>query len=122
MGTWHDPDLGRPIAAPLERCAELLGVDLAIIGEAAANVIRVLPGACFPRITPATCATMYRWRPLRTARLRWRVDQTWTRPAPLAGATALRHDGGSVATRQPQGTTQSRPTVDYFYGCPSLPR
>ena len=38
MGTWHDPDLGRPIAAPLERCAELLGVELAIIGEAAANV------------------------------------------------------------------------------------
>ena len=38
MGTWHDPDLGRPIAAPLERCAELLGVDLATICEAAANV------------------------------------------------------------------------------------
>ena len=28
MGTWYDPELGRPIAAPLERCAELLGVDL----------------------------------------------------------------------------------------------
>jgi hypothetical protein len=27
-GTWHDLDVGRPIAA-LERCAELLGVDLA---------------------------------------------------------------------------------------------
>ena len=38
MGTWHDPDLGRPIAAPLERCAELLGVDLAAIEKAAANV------------------------------------------------------------------------------------
>jgi len=38
VGTWHDPDLGRPIAVPLERCAELLGVDLATIGEAAANV------------------------------------------------------------------------------------
>ena len=38
MGTWHDPDLGRPIAAPLERCAELLRVDLAIIREAAASV------------------------------------------------------------------------------------
>ena len=38
MGTWHDPDSGRPIAAPLERCAELLGVDLATIQEAAANV------------------------------------------------------------------------------------
>ena len=38
MGTWHDPDLGRPIAAPLERCAELLGVDLATVGELAANV------------------------------------------------------------------------------------
>jgi hypothetical protein len=38
VGTWHDLDLGRPIAAPLEQCAELLGVDLATIGEAAANV------------------------------------------------------------------------------------
>jgi hypothetical protein len=37
-GTWHDPDLGRPIAAPLERCAELLGVDLATVRGAAANV------------------------------------------------------------------------------------
>jgi hypothetical protein len=40
MRTWerHDPDLTRPIAAPLDRCAELLGVDLAIIRKAAANV------------------------------------------------------------------------------------
>ena len=38
MGTWHDPDLGRPIAAPLEQCAELLGADLAAIREAAVNV------------------------------------------------------------------------------------
>jgi hypothetical protein len=38
VGTWHDPDLGRPIAAPLERCAELLGVDLATVCEAAVNV------------------------------------------------------------------------------------
>ena len=38
MGTWHDLDLGRPIAVPLERCAELLGVDLATITQAAANV------------------------------------------------------------------------------------
>jgi hypothetical protein len=40
MRTWEarDPDLGRPIAAPLEQCAELLGVDLATIREVAANV------------------------------------------------------------------------------------
>jgi hypothetical protein len=38
VGTWHDPDLGRPIAAPLERCAELLGVDLATVSELAAKV------------------------------------------------------------------------------------
>ena len=38
VGTWHDPDLGRPIAAPLQRCAQLLGIDLATIQEAAANV------------------------------------------------------------------------------------
>jgi hypothetical protein len=35
VGTWQDPDLGRPIAAPLERCAELLGVDLATVRELA---------------------------------------------------------------------------------------
>jgi hypothetical protein len=38
VGTWQDPDLGRPIAAPLERCAELLGVDLAAVRELAAKV------------------------------------------------------------------------------------
>jgi hypothetical protein len=38
VGTWHDLEQGRPIAAPLERCAELLGVDLATICEAATNV------------------------------------------------------------------------------------
>ena len=38
MGTWHEADLGRPIAAPLERCAELLGIDLATVRELAANV------------------------------------------------------------------------------------
>jgi hypothetical protein len=37
-GTWHDPDLGRPIAGPLERCAQLLGVDLATVGKLAAQV------------------------------------------------------------------------------------
>ena len=38
MGTWRDPDLGQPIAAPLERCAELLGVDLATVRELAAGI------------------------------------------------------------------------------------
>jgi hypothetical protein len=40
VGTWEadDPAYGRLIAAPLERCAELLDVDLATICEAAAHV------------------------------------------------------------------------------------
>jgi hypothetical protein len=40
MQTWeaHDPTLERPLAAPLGRCAELLGVDLATIKQAAAHV------------------------------------------------------------------------------------
>ena len=38
MGTWHDPDLGRPIAAPLPQCAQLLGVDLATIHEVATSI------------------------------------------------------------------------------------
>jgi hypothetical protein len=38
--TWelHDPAYSRPLAAPLERCTELLGVDSAIVQRAAANV------------------------------------------------------------------------------------
>jgi len=31
-------DLSRPLAAPLDRCAELLGMDLAIVRKAAVNV------------------------------------------------------------------------------------
>ncbi len=40
MRTWEgcDPDFGRPLAAPLEQCAELLGVDLATVREVAVNV------------------------------------------------------------------------------------
>ena len=40
MGTWHDLDVGRPIAAPLERCAKLLDLDLdlATVRELAAKV------------------------------------------------------------------------------------
>jgi hypothetical protein len=40
MQAWeaHDPTLTRPIAAPLERCAELLGVDLATVRKLAAKV------------------------------------------------------------------------------------
>jgi hypothetical protein len=38
VGTWHDPDLGRPIAAPLERCAQLLGAELATVRTLAATV------------------------------------------------------------------------------------
>jgi hypothetical protein len=39
MPAWeaHDPTLTRPIAASLERCADLLGVDLDAIREAATH-------------------------------------------------------------------------------------
>jgi hypothetical protein len=35
---WHDPDLGRPTAAPLDQCAGLLGVDLATVRELADGI------------------------------------------------------------------------------------
>jgi hypothetical protein len=40
VGTWEadDPAYARPIAAPLERCAELLGVDLVTITGAATHI------------------------------------------------------------------------------------
>jgi hypothetical protein len=42
--------------------------------------------------------TTYRWRPLRTARLRWRVDQTWTKPGATGGWP------GPVQSRTPPST------------------
>jgi hypothetical protein len=36
--TWHDLDVGRPLAAPLEQCAQLLDVDLVTVRELAAKV------------------------------------------------------------------------------------
>ena len=40
MGTWEadDPAYSRPIAAPLEKCAELLGVNQTTIQQAASDV------------------------------------------------------------------------------------
>jgi len=38
VGTWHDVDVGRPLVAPLEQCAQLLDVDLATVRELAAKV------------------------------------------------------------------------------------
>jgi hypothetical protein len=40
MRTWerNRPELYRPVAAPLDRCAELLGVDLATVRRVAADV------------------------------------------------------------------------------------
>ena len=40
MSTWdaNDPTLGRPLAAPLEQCAQLLSIDLATLRTLAANV------------------------------------------------------------------------------------
>jgi hypothetical protein len=40
MRAWEagDPDLGRPVAAPLEQCAELLGVDLVTVRKLAASL------------------------------------------------------------------------------------
>src|SRR5215217_1205023 len=40
MSAWdaNDPTFGRPLAAPLEQCAQLLGVDLATLRTAAADV------------------------------------------------------------------------------------
>jgi hypothetical protein len=40
MQAWEarDPMFARPVAAPLERCAEILGVDLATVRQVAARI------------------------------------------------------------------------------------
>jgi hypothetical protein len=53
------------------------------------------------RIPPATCTKRHRWRPLRTARFRWHVDQTWTRPlaarTPVGPSRAVLRSAASTA-------------------------
>jgi hypothetical protein len=52
-------------------------------------LIRVQPPGSFPQDGTCDlgerCTAGDHWRPLETARLRWHVDKTWTRHAPLAG-------------------------------------
>src|SRR5215213_10408238 len=52
-------------------------------------LIRVLPPGSFPQDGTCDlgerCTAGDRWRPLRTAGLRWHVDQTWTRHARSRG-------------------------------------
>jgi hypothetical protein len=59
------------------------------------------PGPVPPGSHLPAAGTMYRWRPLGTARLRWIVDQTWTKPAML-GQRQCRHALWQVAQRARQ--------------------
>jgi hypothetical protein len=83
VGTWRDPDLGRPIAAPPERCAELLGVDLA--------TVCVLAGRIQPyiRADGTKVWSLMRWRQLRPEAFRRRrggyVDRRQTPAAETEG-------------------------------------
>jgi len=66
-------------------------------------LIRVLPLGLFPQDRACNLRERPtagdRWRPLRTARLRWRVDQTWTTHAARGGSGAPRH--GPCLARRP---------------------
>jgi hypothetical protein len=69
MRTWEarDPDFGRPIAAPLEQCAELLGVDLATVHEVAANVEPYVRAARTAPGSGASCSLSGNCGPRRSA-------------------------------------------------------
>jgi hypothetical protein len=87
MPAWeaHDPTLTRPIAAPLQRCAELLGVDLTAIQEVAA------------------CVEPY----LRVDGTKvWSLMQLERQLPPDAYG---RVRGGYLARRRPRATTPQRP-------------
>jgi len=82
VGTWHDPDLGRPIAAPLGRRAELLGVDPATIRKLDANFKPYLR-------TDGTSiwSLMQQERQLRPEAYRRALAATWTAAGPAADAS-----------------------------------
>ena len=89
-------------------------VGLAGLEPAASSLSGFCPRARFRRIAPATCETTYRWRPLRTARFRWRVDQTWTKPGSEAGGPV---PSGCGRLRRP-GCWAARPRSSYI-ACPA---
>ena len=88
MGTWHDADLGRPIAAPLDQCAELLDVDLATIREVATSVEPYIRADGIK-----VWSLMLLERQLRPEAFgRRRCGYIDRRRNPAAGSTALAHD------------------------------
>jgi hypothetical protein len=54
--------LGRPIAAPLERCAELPGVDPATVRELAANIEPYIRADGTTIWSPVAASTELCWR------------------------------------------------------------
>ena len=78
-------------------------------------LIRVLPKGLFPQDCSGglreRCAAGDRWRPLGTARVRWDVDQTWTRHVPLVGAAARRVADLGWQDRPPPAAPTSEPRL-----------
>jgi hypothetical protein len=72
-------------------------------------LIRVLPLGLFPQDRACHLRERLpagdRWRPLRTVRLRWHVDQTWTKPRP---STCCRLEGvhAGMAGQADQGSAR----------------
>ena len=75
---WPAPIIGRD-GRRAGRVAGRVAGSPARLEPRASSLLGSAPGPITPgwRLRPAR--TTHRWRPLRTARLRWIVDQTWTR-------------------------------------------
>ena len=86
---WHDLDLGRPIAAPLERCAELLGVDLA------SSIRSSRPPTSSPTSAPTAPGTLWSLKQPGAAAPAWRR----TAAAAAAASTAYGPGRGCIATQ-----------------------
>jgi hypothetical protein len=117
VGTWHDPDLGRPIAAPLDRCAELLGVDLATVGELA---VKVEPYVRADGTRIWSLMQLERQLRPEAYRRRWGgyLDRRQTRPLSVAPGSAggLASSGGRSFTQDSPGVPGSAETGDTFGG------
>jgi hypothetical protein len=90
MRTWErdDPDLGWPIAAPLDRCAEPLGVDLAAVDKAAANVEPYVRADGTKVWSLSSLSTSF--APRRSAPAVLAATSPAVAPAPLTPTTARR--------------------------------
>jgi hypothetical protein len=105
---WLASPPGRPGRTGPRPAAQYGKVDRSPTGELTSSISGFCTRVCFRRISPESCTTMYRQRPLRTAR----SDGVWTKRGPgtsrSRGQRRSAHGGPCLARQTPPAAPDKR--------------